>query len=198
MINKFFHYSNLCINMKKNGNRAIIASETTDVKDALVTIQTAAGTQNVINQDDKAGAKISDKELEVMPWVLERISNIENRLRRNFDANAVADNLAAFRNEQKQLDELRPIVAHLENSTTVRRTELKSDFVELYTAAKLTRDDNAAMGFIHDKMKMLYARPTTASESKAADKILDKEALDIAKNAAKEALIAAQTAKNAG
>lgn len=184
--------------MKKNGNRAIIAPETADVKDALVTIQTAAGTQNVINQDDKAGAKISDKELDLLPWVLENIHHVENRLRRDFDVAATVSNLASIKNEQKQLDELRLIVAHLENSTTVRRTELKNDFAELYAAARLTRDDNAAKGFIYDKMKLLYARQTAAAESKATEKALDKEAFNIAKTAAKEALIAAQTAKNAG
>jgi hypothetical protein len=184
--------------MKKNENRAIIAPETIDVKDALVTIKTAAGTENIINQEDKTGAKISDKELEIMPWVLDRVANIENHLRRDFDAEAVKNNLSSFQSEQKQLDELKPIVAHLENSTTVRRTELKPAFAELYNAAKLTKDNNAAMAFIYEKMKPLYARQTSSSETKVVEKALEKEAFKIAKAAAKEALLAAQTVKKAG
>ena len=181
--------------MKKNGNRASVAVETTNVTEALTTIKAAVGTENPINKDDKAGAKLADKELDLMPWILERVAAIENYLRRDFDVAAVLDNLNSFQSEQKQLDELRPIVAHLENSITVRRVELKNDFAELYKAAKDTKDKNDAMGFIYEKMKPLYARITSAAETKMAEKALEKEALKGVQLAAKEAFIAAKTTK---
>lgn len=150
--------------MKKAKTRQFDATSASEVDTAVASIEAAFSNLEGISKEDKAGGKISDKELAALRTAIENLVKIDNYLPRNFDADLIAATLDDFEKDKKKLANLIAAVKHVESEQTLRRVILKDASKHCAHAAEKTAKTNAAYKFISDKFKAAFARSSSNTE----------------------------------
>ncbi|MBL7813365.1 MAG: hypothetical protein JNL70_00065 [Saprospiraceae bacterium] len=153
--------------MKKSNVRAIEAAEESGFDTAAKSLENAILAEAPVTRRDKKGSKISDAEIEKMPFIAQHISKFENNLRRNFDEAEFFKKGASIEAKKAQIKELERLTAILTNQVTVERIDLKALFIEVYDAAKKAAEKDVTLEFIKNSLAECYERNNSKNEENA-------------------------------